>query len=121
MNYREKGNKAFVYGGFETARQEYTKGIEVTPEEPRLWSTMRKSSLNLGILNLRSQVVELTLETFRSQERCTPESSASVQKLLDKISGKNIKMSPVSFSGASRSQEFGIITTKNIKKGSIAL
>ncbi|GBC52797.2 hypothetical protein GLOIN_2v1790845 [Rhizophagus irregularis DAOM 181602=DAOM 197198] len=47
MNYREKGNKAFVYGGFETARQEYTKGIEVTPEEPRLWSTMRKSSLNL--------------------------------------------------------------------------
>ncbi|CAG8753930.1 7599_t:CDS:2, partial [Rhizophagus irregularis] len=98
MNYREKGNKAFVYGGFETARQEYTKGIEVTPEEPRLWSTMRKSSLNL--------VVELTLETFRSQERCTPESSASVQKLLDKISGKNIKMSPVSFSGASRSQEF---------------
>ncbi|CAB4472902.1 hypothetical protein RhiirA5_415009 [Rhizophagus irregularis] len=52
MNYREKGNKAFVYGGFETARQEYTKGIEVTPEEPRLWSTMRKSSLNL-VVNIK--------------------------------------------------------------------
>ncbi|PKY53903.1 hypothetical protein RhiirA4_426382 [Rhizophagus irregularis] len=28
-------------------------------------------------------------------------------------------MSPVSFSGASQPQEFGIITAKNIKKGSI--
>jgi hypothetical protein len=55
MNYREKGNKAFVDGEFDPARQKYTKGIEVTPEEPRLWSTMRKSSLNLVSLTCGSR------------------------------------------------------------------
>ena len=48
MNYREKGNKAFVDGEFETAWQEYTKGIEVTPEDPRLWSNRAQIFIKLG-------------------------------------------------------------------------
>lgn len=230
MNYREKGNKAFVDGDFETARQEYTKGIEATPEDPRLWSNRAQTFIKLELPELavvdtiyarsllepkiisgKYENSDLTLlcksgwreadalakcdgfdlaasaleRLFKivnrrpvagvdwnawerekdsyfkthyqnmmlfnglgsdryvlleqagkickfpsrgaypwdilNQERCTPERSASVQKLLDKISRKNIQMSLVSFPGASQQQEFGIIATKNIKKGTILL
>ncbi|CAG8727880.1 uncharacterized protein OCT59_004633 [Rhizophagus irregularis] len=230
MNYREKGNKAFVDKEFETARQEYTKGIEVTPEDPRLWSNRAQTFIKLEYpelavvdaayacsllepkiisgkyenadlallcksrwreaealakcngFDLAASALERLFQIayrrpvagvdwnalecekdrylkehyqntmllnnlgsdryilveqvgkickfpsrgaypwdIRSQERCTPESSAFVQKLLDKISGKNIKMSLVSFPGASQPQEFGIIATKNIKRGIILL
>ncbi|RHZ46847.1 hypothetical protein Glove_606g158 [Diversispora epigaea] len=48
MNHREKGNKAFVNGGFEIARQEHTKGIEVPPEGPRLWSNRAQPFIKFG-------------------------------------------------------------------------
>ncbi|GBC04744.1 hypothetical protein RclHR1_05840005 [Rhizophagus clarus] len=230
MNYREKGNKAFVNGEFETARQEYTKGIEVTPEDPRLWSNRAQTFIKLEYpelavvdavtarslieqkiisgeyedadlallcksgwreavalancdgFELAARALERLFQIvnrrpvagvdwnvwererdryfkkhyqdtmllsslgsdrhilieqvgkickfpsrgaypwdFRSQERCTSESSASVQKLLEKISGKNIEVSLVSFPGVSQTQEFGIVATKNIKRGTILL
>ncbi|RHZ46877.1 hypothetical protein Glove_606g161 [Diversispora epigaea] len=42
-----KINKAFVNGEFEIARQEYTKGIEVSPEDPRLWSNRAQTFIKL--------------------------------------------------------------------------
>ncbi|CAG8713756.1 3892_t:CDS:1, partial [Ambispora leptoticha] len=230
MNYREKGNKAFVDREFETARQEYTKGIEVDPEDPRLWSNRAQTFIKLGYPELASvdtaiarsliepkiisgkyddvdlvllckngwreaealakcdgfELAASALERLfqianrrpvagvdwnawererdrylkkhyqdttllnsigsdrhilleqlvkmckfsscgvypwdiRSQERCTLGSLASVQKLLEKNSGKGIKVSLVSFPGASQTHEFGIVATENIKKGTILL
>ncbi|CAJ0755446.1 10848_t:CDS:2 [Entrophospora sp. SA101] len=231
MNYREKGNKAFIDGEFETARQEYTKGIEVAPEDPRLWSNRAQTFIKLGYpelamvdaVNARSLIEpkitsgkysDADLALFcksgwreagalakcdgfvlagraldrifqivvnkrpvagvdwntwererdnyyekhyqhvvalskvgsdrhamveqagkmckfpnrgaypwdiRSRERCTSESLASIQKLLEKISGKSIKVSLVSFPNASQAHEFGIVATKDIKKGTILL
>ncbi|RHZ46843.1 hypothetical protein Glove_606g175 [Diversispora epigaea] len=230
MNYREKGNKAFVNGEFETARQEYTKGIEVAPEDPRLWSNRAQTFIKLEYPELAiadatnalsfiepkiisgkyddadlilfcksgwrkaealaksdeygsaaielerlSQIVNrrpvagvdwnswerekdryskkhfqdiMFLKNMgsdrytlveqvrkmckfpsrgaypwdiRNQERCTEESLASVQKLLEKISGKSIKVALVSFPDASQEREFGIVATRDIKKGTILL
>ncbi|RHZ78704.1 hypothetical protein Glove_157g84 [Diversispora epigaea] len=230
MNYREKGNKAFFNGEFETARQEYTKGIEVVPEDPRLWSNRAQTFIKLGYPELaiadainalsliepkiisgkyddsdlvllcksgwrkaealaksdeyrlaareleklsrivnrrpvagvdwnawerdrdryskkhcqdmmllksvgtdRYMVIEQigkickfpSRESYpwdiRSQERCTLENLASVQKLLGKISRNSIKVSLVSFPDASQEHEFGIVATKDIKKGTILL
>ncbi|CAG8588454.1 108_t:CDS:2 [Diversispora eburnea] len=230
MNYRENGNKAFVNGDFETARQEYTKGIEVASEDPRLWSNRAQTFIKLGYPELaiadainalsliepkiisgkyedadlvlfcksgwrkaealaksdeygsaaielervfqicnrrpvagvdwnawerekdqyskkhyqditllknmgtdRHILVEQVGKIYkfpnrgaypwdiRSQERCSKESLASVQKLLEKIPGKSIKVALVSFPDVSQEYEFGIIATKDIKKGTILL
>ncbi|RHZ46776.1 hypothetical protein Glove_606g159 [Diversispora epigaea] len=58
---------------------------------------------------------------IRNQERCTEESLASVQKLLEKITGKSIKVALVRFPDVSQEHEFGIVATKDIKKGTILL
>ncbi|RHZ80830.1 hypothetical protein Glove_132g48 [Diversispora epigaea] len=228
MNYREKGNKAFVKGEFETARQEYTKGIEIEPEDPRLWSNRAQTFIKLEfpelaitdtnnalsliapkIISGKYDDADLVLfcksglrkaeasakcdaydpaamelerlskiakrrpvpgvdwnaldrerdrystkhyqETMilknvgtdrymlieqigkmckfpsrsvypwdiRNQERCTLESLTSVQKLLEKASGKRITVSFVSFPDSSQEHEFGIVAANNIKKGTI--
>ncbi|CAG8533645.1 2021_t:CDS:2 [Diversispora eburnea] len=202
-NFQEKGNEAFVKGEFETARQEYAKGIEVTPKDPRLWSNRAQTFIELGYpeLTIADAINSLSLIEpkiisgkyedadmvlfcnsgwrkaealancdeygsasmelerlsqisnrrpvsdnmdsdryilieqvgkmckfssrgaypwdIRNQEHCNLESLASVQKLLDKISRNSIKVSLVSFPDTSQSHEFGIVATKNIKKGTL--